>query len=80
LKALSSSSSSVTFFLGFLLWIGLVPAARRHQRERFNFPPAPNTYLLDLKAFLQIAVATDIVPVIRLGGYAGEIFMQSKIT
>lgn len=26
LKALSSSSSSVTFFLGFLLWMGFVPA------------------------------------------------------
>jgi hypothetical protein len=26
LKALSSSSSSVSFFFGFLLWIGLVPA------------------------------------------------------
>jgi len=32
LKALSSSSSSTTFFLGFLLWMGLVPAGEFGQR------------------------------------------------
>lgn len=36
LWALSSSSSSVTFFLGFLLWMGLVPALVLVSRRRYS--------------------------------------------